>query len=188
MKDIKLSYNQISHTTLVPAEDTRYLIDCFHGNSLGHVSPKEDQKSLTVKLQVPGISCVIKCVCKLGDNQVFNLSTSVIHSAPSTRSHTLVKVVLDDGGESRYIGRVVVEKGAFGSDARLEERSLVIGDRTLNHAEPIMQIETDDVTASHASTTGRLDEQQVFYLMSRGLSMTEAKSILVKAFLELPLD
>jgi len=95
---------------------------------------------------------------------------------------------LDDGGESRYVGKVVVQKTARGSDSRLEDRTLVIWDGIRNHAEPIMQIETDDVTASHASTTGRLDEHQLFYLQSRGLSRKEAGDVLVQAFLELPWD
>jgi len=90
---------------------------------------------------------------------------------------------LDDGGESRYVGKVVVQKTAHGSDSRLEDRTLVIGDGIRNHAEPIMQIETNDVTASHISTTGRVDEDQLFYLRSRGLSRVEAINFIVLGFL-----
>jgi len=184
MKRIELLYSNISQEDFSPTEDTEYVINY----PAGERSMEESHKSLVVKLETPKINCKINCSCRLGKDQVFDLATSVIHTAPHTTSQTRIKVVLDDGGESLYVGKVIVQKTAHGSDSRLEDRTLVIGNGIRNHAEPIMQIETDDVTASHASTTGRLDELQLFYLQSRGLSRKEASNVLVQAFLELPLE
>lgn len=184
MKRIELLYSNISQTILSPTEGTEYVIIRDFVNDL----TERSQKSLTIKLEVPDIECKINCACRVGKGQVFDLATSVVHIAPRTTSLTRIKVVLDDGGESRYIGKVVVQKTAHGSDSRLEDKTLVIGDGIRNHAEPVMQIDTNDVTASHASTTGRLDQHLQFYLQSRGLSRKEATDVLVQAFLELPLD
>lgn len=184
MRRTELSYSNIGQEIFSPTEDTEYVIK-FPSEDKAVV---QSQKSLTVRLEIPNLLCKIACVCKIGKDQVFDLATSVIHTAPHTKSQTQIKVVLADRGESRYVGKVVVQKTAHGSDSRLEDRTLVIGDGIRNHAEPVMQIETNDVTASHASTTGRLDENQVFYLQSRGLSHSEASDVLVQAFLELPLD
>ena len=179
MRRIGLLYSNINHESFSPTEDTEYVINFPSGEK----STEQSCKSLVVKLETPNIICKINSACRIGKNQVFDLATSIVHIAPQTTSQTRIKVVLDDGGESRYVGKVVVQKTAHGSDSRLEDRTLVIGDGIRNHAEPIMQIENDDVTASHASTTGRLDENQMFYLQSRGLSYKEARDLLLSAFL-----
>jgi len=183
MKRIELLYSNISQEDFSPTEDMEYVINFPSGEK----SMEQGQRLLVIKLETPNITCKINCSCRLGKGQVLDLVTSVVHTAPHTTSQTRIKVILDDGGESRHVGKVVVQKTAHGSDSRLEDRTLVIGDGIRNHAEPIMQIETNDVTASHASTTGRLDEGQIFYLQSRGLSLREASDVLVQAFLELPL-
>ena len=179
MKRVELLYSNIGQENFSPTEDTEYVINY----PSGEISMEQSHKSLTVKLEKPNITCKINSACRIGKDQVFDLATSVIHTAPQTTSQTRIKVVLDDGGESRYVGKVVVQKTAHESDSRLEDRTLVIGEGIRNYAEPIMQIETDDVTASHASTTGRLDENQMFYLQSRGLSYKEARDLLLSAFL-----
>jgi len=184
MKRIELLYSNISQENFSPTEDTEYVVNY----SSGEESTEQGQRLLVIKLETPDITCKINSACRIGKDQVFDLATSVTHTAPHTTSQTRIKVVLDDGGESRYVGKIIVQKTAHGANSRLEDRTLVIGDGIRNYAEPIMQIETDDVTASHASTTGRLDEHQLFYLQSRGLSHKEASDVLVQAFLELPLD
>ncbi len=181
MLRVVLDYKDIGEIVQSPAEDTEYVINC-EGAVL-------DQKIdlgirlLEVELKHPNVSCRIRCAYKVARGQQINLATKVSHKAPNTQSDTRIRGVMADGGISRYVGTVIVEKTAHKSVSNLEDRTLVIGEGTRNHAEPVMQIETSDVSASHASTTGRVDEGQLYYLQSRGLSYDESVDLLVHAFL-----
>ncbi len=136
MKRIELPYNSINQTVFSPTEDTEYIVIYDPDGGLS----EQGKRLLTVKLEKSHVSCSILCACRVGHGQVFDLATFVIHTAAHTTSLTRVKIVLDDGGESRYVGKVVVEKTARGSDSRLEERTLILGDGVRNHAEPIMRL------------------------------------------------
>jgi len=179
MRKEVVNFNSSDVLTLAPVEDTLYTIR-YDGNGRG-------QKALTVNLGVPNVSCRIYYGYKVSLGNVIDLVTMVVHEAPHTTSDTIIRGVLFDGGVSNYVGKVMVKKSARGSSSKLDDRVLVIGNATHNHAEPIMQIETNDVTASHASTTGRVDENQLYYLQSRGLSRDESQNLLVEAFL-IPLE
>jgi Fe-S cluster assembly protein SufD len=176
MKKVVLNYIDTDKIVQSPTEDTQYLIK-LDGDIQG-------QKSILVNLEVSGVSCKIVCGFKLSRGQTLDLTTTVIHKARGTRSETTIRGVLLAGSVSNYVGKVVIEKTANGSVSRVDDKVLVIGEGTRNHAEPVMQIETNDVIASHSSSTGRVDENQLYYLQSRGLSREEAQNLLVDAFLD----
>lgn len=175
MKNYNIDFNNIDTLTLSPVEDTLY--------NIRYDGSRQGQKSLIVNLDVPNVSCRIYFRYKALLGNVVDLITTVTHKAPNTNSDTVIRGVLFDGGVSNYIGKVIVEKTAQGSSSRLNDRILVVGEGTHNHTEPIMQIETNDVSASHSSSTGRVDENQLYYLQSRGLSHGESQNLLVDAFL-----
>ena len=175
MKKEVVDFNSADVLTLSPAEDTLYNIQ-YDGSRWG-------QKSLAVILSVPNVSCKLYCGYKLSLGNVLDLVTTVIHKAPNTVSDTTIRGVLFDGGVSNYQGKVIIEKTAQGSSSQLDDRVLVVGNATHNHAEPIMQIEANDVNASHSSSTSRVDKNQVYYLESRGLSREESQNLLIDAFL-----
>lgn len=184
MKEVSIYYSNISNLYLSPNEDTKYIL-YFDADKCRQ--EQSSQKSINIELKTPNVNCKLFCACRVKSGQIFDITTNILHHAPNTSSYTLVKVVLEDGSGSRYFGRVIIKKTAIGSSSRLESRTLVLGEKAVvNVSEPIMQIENNNVTASHASTTGRLDENQVFYLKSRGLEEQEAKDMLVNAFLALP--
>lgn len=187
---------------LSPKEDMRYVLESVIYSAVGDESSNTgsadidknsvddrtgvNQKTIEIVMEKSDVACEFYCTYRVGKGQTFNLTLDVSHVAPNTQSKILVKGVLDDGGVSSFKGSVKVRATAKGAKTGLEDRALVIGDSVYNHAEPTMQIETDDVEASHASTTGRVDEDQLFYLQSRGLSYKEAQDLLVNAFLEIP--
>ena len=175
MKKQILDFKNTNQLDLFPMEDTMYVISTDNW---------KDQKSLIVNLGYPNVSCKIRCGYKVSSGEVVNLITTIIHKAPNTSSDAIVRAVLFDGGVSNYIGKVIIKKSARGSLSNLENATLVVGEATHNHTEPIMQIETDDVTASHSSFTGRIGKEQLYYLMSRGLSLEESQGLLINAFLE----
>lgn len=175
MKNYNIDFNNIDTLTLSPVEDTLYNIR-YDGSERG-------QKSLVVTLDVPNVSCKIYCGYKALLGNIIDLVTTITHKAPNTNSDTIIRGVLFNGGVSNYVGKVIIEKTAQGSLSKLDDTVLIVGNATHNHAEPIMQIETNDVSASHSSSTGRVDENQLYYLQSRGLSHEESQNLLVDAFL-----
>ncbi|KKS59963.1 MAG: SufBD protein [candidate division WWE3 bacterium GW2011_GWF2_42_42] len=82
------------------------------------------------------------------------------------------------------MGKIIIAKKAFQTNSYLNNKTLVIGEGTKNITRPILEIEADDVKASHGATTGRVRESDVYYLRSRGLTKKEAEEIIVEGFFE----
>ncbi len=106
----------------------------------------------------------------------------VRHAAPRCTSHELYKGILDGSGRSVFNGRIVVDPGAQKTDAIQANRNLLLSDGALAFSNPQLEIFADDVRCTHGSTVGRLDEDAVFYLRSRGLDRAAAESLLTWAF------
>ena len=88
----------------------------------------------------------------------------------------------------RVEGMIKIDKGANGVDDFLEMRLLLLDDKSQAVAEPKLEIETNEVKASHAATVGKIDEEQVFYLTSRGITGKEAERLIVDGFLNQVVD
>jgi len=116
------------------------------------------------------------------DDQHTDTQLRVRHARPHGTSHELYKGILEGGGRSVFNGRIVVDPGAQKTDAVQSNRNLLLSDRALAYSNPQLEIFADDVRCTHGSTVGRLDEDAVFYLRSRGLDEAAAKSLLVYAF------
>ncbi len=109
----------------------------------------------------------------------------VDHEAAHTKSRVNYKGALHgDGARSVWIGDVLIRQTATGTDSYEQNRNLVLSDGTRADSIPNLEIETGDIAgAGHASATGRFDDEQLFYLMSRGVSEQEARKLVVKGFL-----
>ena len=108
----------------------------------------------------------------------------VDHTAPRTKSHVVYKGALQgDGAHTVWIGNVLIRKVAEGIDTYEENRNLVLTDGAWADSVPNLEIETGEIEgAGHASATGRFDDEQLFYLRSRGVSETEARRLVVHGF------
>jgi len=113
-----------------------------------------------------------------------DIQTVVDHAAPQCRSKQVVKGVLDGEATGVFHGRVYVRPGATGTRAQQSNRNLLLSRKAQVHARPQLEIENDDVKASHGSATGNLDEKALFFLQARGFSKAAARAVLVKAFLQ----
>lgn len=138
-----------------------------------------EKPSIEVEFIVPYI---------LKDTDSVDLSTLSKHLAPNTSCKVKVGCVLYDSSQSDYIGRINVSKNAHETKSTLSDRAITMGEAVKNSSEPILEIETSDVVVSHGATTGSIQDDQLFYLMSRGFTKEEAEKILVKAFLSHLLD
>jgi Fe-S cluster assembly protein SufD len=116
------------------------------------------------------------------------ITTEMKLMAPNTYGNTIVKVVVMDGGKLELNGLIKIGKDAVGANAFLRQNVLLLGENSLAVARPELEIETDNVKASHAMTVGQLNEEELFYLQSRGITKKKAVKILTKAFFAEILD
>lgn len=108
--------------------------------------------------------------------------TLVVHAAARGSSRQLFKSVLAEDARAVFDGKVVVTPGAVGTDAAQANRTLLLSRRAETHTRPRLEINADDVKCAHGAAIGRLDEDALFYLRSRGLGAMDSREILIRAF------
>jgi Fe-S cluster assembly scaffold protein SufB len=118
---------------------------------------------------------------KSGSNE--EISTVMTCAAPRTVGRTIIKAVVMDDASLKLRGMIRIEKNAEMSEGFLKQAVLLVGKNAKAEAIPELEIECNEVKASHAASVGRIDEEQMFYLMSRGLSREEAVELIIQAFL-----
>lgn len=115
--------------------------------------------------------------------QIQNFTTSVIHFGKHTEGFILKHGVMKDSATSIFNGIGKIEHGASKSNAEQESRVLMLSEKARGDANPMLLIDEDDVMAGHAASVGRVDPVQLYYLMSRGISKTEAERLIIHGFL-----
>lgn len=118
---------------------------------------------------------------KMDEEKVFE--ANIVHAAPGTKSDVRVKGVLRGRSKFDFRGNVKIEKGAKGSDAYLRSDVLLFDEAKMGDDTPALEILEPDVKAGHAATVGKVDENMIFYLMSRGLSRKQSESMIVDGFI-----
>lgn len=116
-------------------------------------------------------------------SQVLDNTTVIGHQAPDTISEENYRGALNDQSRGVFQGNILVEKGADGTDGRMNNKTILLSANTEINSKPQLEIYADDVQCAHGSTAGELDEEALFYLRSRGIPEGQAKSILVEGFL-----
>ena len=119
----------------------------------------------------------------LRDRRHADLTSSVRHEGPGGRTDQLARGMVDDQARAVFQGRIIVQEGADGTDARMAHNALILSDRAEVDARPELEIYADDVACAHGATVGALDEEVLFYMRQRGLPEREARSLLVASFL-----
>ncbi len=116
--------------------------------------------------------------------QEFDQRTFQIHEAPNTASDLLYKNSLDDRARTIFSGLIRVDPGAHRTDAYQKVRNLLLSDEAEANSAPGLEIEADDVRCSHGATSGQLDAEELFYLLSRGIPPRTAQRLIVHGFLQ----
>ena len=119
-----------------------------------------------------------------GNGQELDTGAQVIHLGKDTSSHIVTKSIARDGGVSNFRSGVTVTKHAENSRSSVSCESLMLDDRSRSDTIPVMDIQTDRVDVGHEARIGRISEESIFYLMSRGLSEEDAKALIVGGFAE----
>ena len=105
------------------------------------------------------------------------------HGARDTRCDLRWRGIADGRARGVFGGRIVVEPGADGTDARLENKNLLLSPHAEIDTKPVLEIHADEVKASHGATVGQLDEEQLLYLQTRGIERGQAIALLTEGFL-----
>ena len=128
-------------------------------------------------------SAFINGIIKLTDIQHHEIKTNVNHLAENTKSYQLIKSVLNDSSKGVYQGKIFVDPSAQKTDGYQLSKAILLSENAEFNAKPELEIYADDVKCSHGSTSGSLDENAIFYLMSRGISKNDAHNLLINGFL-----
>ena len=128
-------------------------------------------------------SAFVNGVFSLNKNKHHEIKAKINHLVENTKSYQLVKSVLEHKSRSVYQGKIYVDSKAQKTDGYQLSKAILVDETTEFNAKPELEIYADDVKCSHGSASGSLDENSIFYLMSRGLSYKEARELLINGFL-----
>jgi Fe-S cluster assembly protein SufD len=145
------------------------------------VNGKEDEVEVNARLVGEGARLTILGGFLGSSTRHLIFNTKVIHEAPKTKSLTMLRGVFRDSSVFYNDGLVSIENGATGSDGFFASKVLLF-DNARGRSVPSLEIDENDLKAGHASTVGRPDEEQLFYLQSRGLTEAEAIELIVSGF------
>ena len=149
---------------------------------------KETELSYDIRLAGRGASVKFLGLLLGKQQQSLALKVLVTHQAPETKSEVVIKSTLTDSAKVDISGLVKIEPGAVGTNAWLAAHLLLLSEKAKGVAIPSLEILENDIKAGHATTVGRLNDIELFYLMSRGLSRQTAKHLVVQGFLQSMID
>ncbi len=128
-------------------------------------------------------SAFVNGIFSLDKNKHHEIRTTINHLTENTKSYQLIKSVLEDSSKAIYQGKIYVNSVAQKTDGYQLSKAILLNKDSEFNAKPELEIYADDVKCSHGSASGSLDEDSVFYLMSRGLNYNQARELLINGFL-----
>jgi len=170
-------YNLVTQRALVYEDATMEWVDANLGSKLTMKYP-------SCYLKEPGAHGEILSMAFAGRGQHQDAGGKVIHFAPHTSSKIVSKSISKSGGRSSYRGLLKVYKGASDVKSNVVCDALLLDETSRSDTYPYIEIDEEDVTIGHEATVSKVGEEQLFYLMSRGLNEDEATSMVVSGFIE----
>lgn len=140
------------------------------------------RSSITVVLNGEGIESTLNGLSLSTGTQLIDNHTTIDHAKPHCASHEVYKAILDGKSKGVFNGKIFVRKDAQKTDAKQTNKTLLLSDEATIDTKPQLEIFADDVKCTHGATVGHLDEEQLFYLRSRGIGKEEANDLLTFAF------
>jgi Fe-S cluster assembly protein SufD len=138
--------------------------------------------NLDVRLNDEVAECTIDGLTLISDRQLADTHTCIDHAKPNGTSHQQHKCIADDAAHAVFNGKIIVRPQAQRTNSSQSSRNLLLSKTALVDTKPQLEIFADDVKCSHGATVGQLDQEEIFYLRSRGLSETTARNLLTYAF------
>lgn len=150
----------------------------------GNLGSRLTMKYPAVYMVEPGARAEILSVAFASSGQHQDAGSKVVHAAPHTSSRIVSKSISKNGGRASYRGLVKVEKGAKKSRSNVVCDALILDPQSRSDTYPYIELEDQDVMVGHEASVSRINEEQLFYLMSRGLTEPEASTMIVAGFIE----
>jgi Fe-S cluster assembly protein SufB len=150
----------------------------------GNIGSRLTMKYPSVYLMGPKATGEVLSVAYAGPGQHQDAGAKMIHAAPETSSTIVSKSISKDGGRTSYRGLVKVEEGAHGVRSHVRCDALILDEDSRSDTYPYMEINEQDARIGHEATVSKVGEDQLFYLMSRGLSEQQAMGMIVNGFIE----
>jgi Fe-S cluster assembly protein SufB len=170
-------YNLVTKRAVAYEEATMEWVD-------GNLGSKLTMKYPSVYMMGKGAHGEILSIAFAGRGQHQDAGGKVVHAAPHTSSLITSKSISKDGGRSSYRGLVKVAAGARGIKSKVVCDALILDKESRSDTYPVMEIDEADVSIAHEASVSRIQEEQLFYLTSRGLSEAEASTMIVNGFIE----
>ena len=182
----KNMYNLNTKRALVEEGGTIEWVSGSFGSHVSYLYPMSILKGRGARMEFTGITFA-------GKGQNLDTGAKVVHSAPETTSYMNTRSISKDGGISTFRSSVVVNKEAENSKSSVSCQSLMLDDVSRSDTIPAMDIRTKNADIGHEAKIGRISDEAVFYLMSRGISEEDARAMIVSGFAddvskELPLE
>ena len=171
-KNIKYSFNNID-------QDKNSISETFILSSGSNFFKNE----INTNLRGEYSSAFVNGIFSLNKDKHHEIRTIINHLSENTKSYQLIKSVLEEESKAAYQGKIFVNPEAQKTDGYQLSKAILLDETTEFNAKPELEIYADDVKCSHGSASGSLDENSIFYLMTRGLNYKEAKELLVNGFL-----
>jgi Fe-S cluster assembly protein SufB len=150
----------------------------------GNIGSRLTMKYPSVYLMGPKASGEVLSVAYAGPGQVQDAGAKMVHVAPETTSTIISKSISKDGGVTAYRGLVKVEEGATGAKSFVRCDALILDEQSVSETRPYMEVGERDASIGHEATVSKIGDDQLFYLMSRGLTESQAMGMIVNGFIE----
>ena len=171
-KNIKYSFNNIE-------QDKNSISETFILSSGSNFVKNE----INCNLKGEHSSAFVNGIFSLNDNQHHEIRTIINHLTENTKSYQLIKSVLDQNSKAVYQGKIFVNSEAQKTDGYQLSKAILLKKDSEFNAKPELEIYADDVKCSHGSASGSLNDDSIFYLMSRGLNYQQSRELLINGFL-----
>jgi Fe-S cluster assembly protein SufB len=170
-------YNLVTKRAIAYEDATMEWID-------GNLGSKVTMKYPAVYMLGKGAKAEILSIAFAGHGQNLDAGGKVVHGAPHTTSTITSKSISKDGGRASYRGLLKVAKGAVGCKSNVRCDALILDERSRSDTYPYIEVDENDVSIGHEASVSKIGDEQLFYLMSRGVSENEAATMIVNGFIE----
>ncbi len=151
--------------------------------TIGHIGGGTTRSRVESVLDGPGATAEDVEIVFGSESQRVDAVTDLTHRSTNTTGHVLARGVLRDSARTIFKGMIRIEEGAKNSNSYLAEHAMIFSKKARADAIPGLEIMTNEVKATHSGSVSQVDEEQIFYLMSRGLSQSEAQRMIIIGFL-----
>jgi Fe-S cluster assembly protein SufB len=170
-------YNLVTKRAMAYGDATMEWID-------GNLGSRLTMKYPAVYMMEPGARGEILSIAFASAGQHQDAGAKLVHAAPNTTGQIISKSISKNGGRASYRGLVKVESGAKNSKCKVVCDALILDDKSQSDTYPYIEVAEQDTQIGHEASVSRIGEEQMFYLMSRGLSEAEASTMIVNGFIE----